>query len=72
MSRILVVEDEYASRALVESVLLHHGYQVDACESATAALTQFRSTRYDMIVSDYFMPDMNGDQVLREVRAVDR
>jgi len=53
-------------------VLSNHGYQVDACDSAAAALSQFRSTRYDVILSDYFMPKMNGDQLLREVRAVDR
>ncbi|MFW5695936.1 MAG: response regulator [Alkalispirochaeta sp.] len=72
MSRILVVEDEYAGRSLVESVLSQHGYQVDACESVAAALQLFRSTRYDVILSDYFMPKMNGDELLREVRAVDR
>ncbi len=72
MSRILVVEDEYTGRSLIETVLSRHGYHVDACDSVDAALRLFRVTRYDVILSDFFMPEMNGDELLREVRAVDR
>ncbi len=72
MSSILVVEDDPTSRTIVERVLQNQGYQVDAFESPVRALSQLKTTRYDVIISDYFMPEMNGDQLLHEVRSRDR
>ena len=72
MSTILVVEDDPTSRTIVERVLQNQGYQVDAFESPVRALSQLKTTRYDVIISDYFMPEMNGDQLLHEVRSRDR
>ncbi|MFO8042307.1 MAG: response regulator [Alkalispirochaeta sp.] len=72
MSSILVVEDDPTSRAIVERVLQNQGYHVEAFESPVRALSHLKTTRYDVIISDYFMPGMNGDQLLHEVRAQDR
>ncbi len=72
MSRILVVDDDDTSLAIVETVLRKNEYTVDAFDTPEIALQQFRETKYDLVLSDYFMPGMNGDELLKAVREVDR
>ena len=72
MSRILVVDDDDTSLAIIKSVLSGNGFEVDAFDRASAALQQLRQENYDLVLSDYFMPGMNGDEFLTSVREIDR
>ncbi|NBC29273.1 MAG: response regulator [Spirochaetes bacterium] len=72
MSKILVVDDDDTSLAIIESVLSGSGFEVDTFDSASRALQELRHENYDLILSDYFMPGMNGDEFLKSVRGIDR
>ncbi|WP_040587972.1 hybrid sensor histidine kinase/response regulator [Alkalispirochaeta alkalica] len=71
MSRILVVDDDKASLLLVEKVLKQAGYEATAHLSPASALDAFCLDHFDLILSDYYMPGMNGDKFLEEVRSRD-
>jgi PAS domain S-box-containing protein len=58
--RVLLVEDNDVNRKLAQLLLEYHGVVVDAAESGATALTLFRQNRYQVILMDIQMPDMNG------------
>jgi len=69
--RILFVNDDLAPRETVESILLKTGnYIVSTAEDAFEALRKLQEaeTPYDLIITDYRMPGMNGDEMALEIR----
>lgn len=68
--RVLVVEDDEASRRVIEQLCEMRGATVLACPSARDALLRIDGFRPDVIVSDVGMPDMDGHQFLRRVRTL--
>ena len=69
--RVLVVDDEPVARALLGTVLEQCGADVAAVSSAAAALEALQRDRYDVLLSDISMPEEDGYQLMRKVRAVD-
>ncbi len=67
--RVLLVEDDVDGRGMVEQLLRDDGAEVLAVESAAQALSAVRTNRFDAIVSDIGMPDMDGYELLRTLRA---
>ena len=68
MSRILVIDDSRTALETVARLLIDAGHQVAACLSARAATERLRRERFDLIVTDIFMPDMDGFEVILEQR----
>ncbi|ACL15563.1 hybrid sensor histidine kinase/response regulator [Methanosphaerula palustris] len=67
--RVLYVDDEPGLLEIGKLFLeRERGFVVDTLTSARVALEQLNSERYDVIISDYQMPEMNGIQFLVEVR----
>jgi CheY-like chemotaxis protein len=66
--RILVVDDEPLVRYTVQLLLRDEGYIVDEAGSAAQALALFKPGKFDMIFTDYFMPDMKGDQLAATIK----
>ena len=66
--RILVVEDDPAIAALVEETLSEESYEV-VPTGAADALRLARELRPDVILTDYAMPDMDGAEISRRLRA---
>jgi len=58
--RILVVDDEDFVRSLIVDILTDLGHQVDAASGGAEALRRCEHTRYDLIVSDLRMPQIDG------------
>lgn len=69
--RVLVVDDEPAVARVARDVLLGIGYQVDVCEGGRAALERFGPDRYDIVLLDITMPEVDGVEILRRLREVD-
>ena len=61
--RVLVVDDEALLRDLLESYLTTDGHIVQTAENAQAALARLSSGRYDVVITDKAMPEMNGEQL---------
>jgi CheY-like chemotaxis protein len=60
MARILLVDDDDAVRRVVRLTFERAGYTVTEAESAFQALDLLKAQRPDAVVSDVFMPGMNG------------
>jgi signal transduction histidine kinase/CheY-like chemotaxis protein len=68
--KVLVVDDEADARDLLRRVLQDCGAVVSTAASAMEALILFRSTPPDVLVSDIGMPEVDGYEFLRKVRAL--
>ncbi|RMH38931.1 MAG: sigma-54-dependent Fis family transcriptional regulator [Deltaproteobacteria bacterium] len=66
---ILVIDDERGIRSLCRDVLGRAGYRVDLAETGADGVARARGGRYDLILSDIRLPDVDGLQVLEQVRA---
>jgi CheY-like chemotaxis protein len=64
MKKILVVEDERATRHLLSKVLESAGYEVESAENGAEALILLAGTTYDMLLLDVWMPEMTGLELL--------
>ena len=67
--RILVVEDEAGARDALESLLAEDGYTVCTAETGRSALERVRDFHPDTVVCDFYLPDIDGLQVIREIRS---
>ena len=67
--RLLVIENDPADREWIVRALTDVGYVVDAAETGSDALACCRACRYDAITLDLHLPDMDGHDLLRNVRA---
>ncbi len=67
-SRILVVDDEENIRVMLAAVLKKQGYDVDAVSNGAHALEALKKRPYDLVVSDFRMPEMDGLELLRQIR----
>ncbi len=67
--RVLVVDDEAEIADLMRAMIESAGYEVATAESGGVALELLAEARFDAIVSDLRMPDMDGAALWREVRA---
>jgi DNA-binding NtrC family response regulator len=70
VNQVLVVDDEAGMRAGLEASFLRHGWQVDTASGAAEALEKFRRGQPPLVVTDIRMPDGDGLEVMRAVRAV--
>jgi len=70
--RILVVDDNESNRDMLSRRLQHEGYDVCIAESGYKALTLLGAQAVDLILLDVMMPEMNGHDVLRELKADSR
>ena len=66
--RILVVDDEDGMRRLLSRVLTREGYETSAVGSGAEALRLVASERFDLVVTDIKMPEMDGLQLLAELK----
>ncbi|MEC0134196.1 MULTISPECIES: response regulator transcription factor [Paenibacillus] len=71
MINILVVEDDKHVRRLLEAVLKREGYDVVTAEDGVKALEVLDSQHIDLIILDIMMPNMDGYEFAKEVRAAD-
>lgn len=70
-NKVLIVDDEEAMTLLLKMVIEKDGYLVDVANSAAEALLLINRRKYHIVLSDIIMPDMDGLELLREVRKKD-
>jgi DNA-binding response OmpR family regulator len=68
MTRILVVEDDPSIRMGLEDTLAAKGYEVDVVGRGTEGVERATSGRYDLLVLDVMLPDIDGFEVCRRIR----
>jgi len=69
-TRILVVDDFSTMRKIVKNVLKQLGYNnIEEAENGAEALQKLRSKKFDFVVSDWNMPNMDGLEMLKAIRS---
>ena len=69
MARILIVDDDRQITDLIEIALSRLGHDVITARCGQEALLAARQDAPDLVLLDLVMPDMNGDEVLAEMRS---
>lgn len=67
---ILCIDDEQTALQLRQHLLESAGYRVLAAKSGVLGIKSFKSEAVDAVILDYWMADMNGLQVAREIRKI--
>ena len=67
MKRLLLVDDMKGVRDSLEVILSPH-YHVEVVKSARAALERVQGASYDLLITDIIMPEMDGNELMVEVR----
>jgi DNA-binding NtrC family response regulator len=67
----LVVDDEEGMRDLLSFILTRDGLHVVTANGALDALAQFAARKFDFVITDMMMPEMNGLELIERLRALD-
>jgi two-component system, OmpR family, response regulator len=67
--KVLVIEDDYRIAGLVASALTEEGHQTTVCDSGRNGANLLLSGKFDAALLDVLLPEMDGFEVLREIRA---
>jgi CheY-like chemotaxis protein len=66
--RILLIDDNRHGLVARRSVLEEQGYQVTTASNGEDGYERFKEEPFDLVVTDYRMPGMTGQQVIRKIR----
>jgi len=69
-SRVLVVDDEPQITRVLRTVLTSQGYQVQTATEGEAALSTFAAFRPELVITDLYMPHMDGVELCKRIRAI--
>jgi DNA-binding response OmpR family regulator len=66
--RVLIMEDEMSLAKGLAMIMREEGYYVDLADTGRGALEQFQKSDFDLLVADLRLPDINGMEVVEQVR----
>jgi DNA-binding response OmpR family regulator len=72
MSKILIVDDERVFCDLLKALMKSHGHEVFTAYNGKEAVEQFKQGRPHFTLLDLHMPEMDGIETLRQIRAIDQ
>ena len=68
MAAVLIVEDEEKIARFIELELKHEGYEVGKAVDGRTGLAMAESGKYDLMLLDVMLPELNGMELLRRLR----
>lgn len=70
MAKILIVDDDLSFCIMLKAFLEKKGFQVQEAFSASEAIRLFKEKKYDVVLTDYRLPEKNGLEILTEVKQI--
>src|SRR5690554_5244887 len=70
MSKILVIDDEIEICLILEKFLTKKGFIVVTAHTGNDGLTKIKNDTFDLIISDFRLPDFTGLDLLKEIKAI--
>ena len=70
--KVLVADDDPVSRRLLQSYLQKWGYEVAVAVNGAEAWQLFEQEEFPLVISDWMMPEMDGRELIRRIRASPR
>ena len=70
--KVLVIDDELVIRSLLSDILEEEGLDVAAATGAEEGIEMARNKGFDIVFTDVHMPDMDGVEVLRAVKGLEK
>jgi len=70
-TRILVIDDDESVRDSLKDLLSVQGYQVAVARDGREGLEVLHRQRFDLVVTDLLMPNVDGIEIIREIRKHD-
>ena len=72
MAKILIVDDAAFMRMMIKDILTKNGYEVAGeAENGAIAVSKYSELKPDLVLMDITMPDMDGIQALKNIKASD-
>jgi DNA-binding response OmpR family regulator len=68
MARILVIDDDPDTRAMLEQTLKSAGHQVILAADGREGVERFRTSPADLVITDLYMPNQEGLETIQELR----
>lgn len=68
MTRVLVIDDEQLLRSAVVLILTRAGFSVEEASDGQAGIAMFRRSPPDVVVTDIFMPNKDGIEIIKELK----
>lgn len=68
MITILVVDDEYLIADILSYALEDVGFMVETASNGQKALDFLKEKRVELVITDYMMPQLNGEELARRIR----
>ncbi len=68
MKKVLIIEDEEKIRRVVKNYLEKNGYEVYEADNGISGLKIFRQNKFDVVILDIMLPEMDGWSICREIR----
>src|SRR5882724_6422130 len=70
MARILLIDDDPMVRHTIRHILIAEGHDVTIAQEGKTALELFRSSFFDLVVTDIIMPEKDGIEIIKEMRGM--
>ena len=71
MAKILIVDDEQISRVILKQIVTNAGHEAVAVESGEKALERLDKVKFDVVLTDFNMPQMNGFELTKKALEMD-
>lgn len=68
MKRILIIEDEFYIRAVMDEILEDNGFEVVTASCFYEGFSKVKIQHVDLVILDFYLPDLNADEGVKLIR----